>query len=62
MARKLSPQPQTGDQRLVTGYVLSAEVFEEPPALGDHTKKPAAGVDVLFMDPQVPGQMLDSFR
>ena len=59
-ARVLTAQSKTGNQGLVAVNVLVTEVLEQPAALGNQSHQPAARMDILFVDPEVVGDLFDS--
>src|SRR5438034_5702499 len=58
--RSLAPQPEALDQRPVALYVLPPEVLEQAAALANHLEQATPGVMVLFVGPEVLGQLLDA--
>ena len=59
-AKNLAAQPQTGYQRLVTSDVFFGEIVQETAALGHHSNQSAPGMNVLFVDTQMAGKLMDS--
>ena len=59
-AKNLAAQPQTGYQRLVASDVFFGEIVQETAALGNHGNQSAPGMNVLFVDTQMAGKLMDS--
>jgi len=59
---RLLAKPKPGDCRAVSLDVLARQVREQATALSDQLEKSAAGVEVVFVCPQVIGQSVDSLR
>src|SRR2546422_6904878 len=56
----LAPESEALDQRPVALDILLAQVLEQSAALADHLEQPAAGVVILFVGPEVLGQLFDA--
>ena len=59
-AGELAAQPQAGYQRLVASNIFAGEIVQETPALGHHGNQSAPGMNVLFVDTQMAGKLMDS--
>jgi hypothetical protein len=56
----LAAQPQAGYQRLISSNIFFSEVIQETPPLGHQGNQSASGMNVLFVDSQMSGQLMDS--
>ena len=57
----LTAQSKPGDQVLVAGNIVIAEVFQQSPPLGNHGDEAPAGMYILPVDSEMIGYLLDSF-
>ena len=55
----LSPQAEPGYKRSVSLNILIAQVAEQPPPFADHHEKASPAVVILFMGPQMFGEVID---
>ena len=58
-AADLAAQTQSGYQRLISSNIFFSEVVEETPPFGDQGNQSASGMNVLFVDSQMSGQLMD---
>tara|TARA_Y100000780_G_scaffold230655_1_gene253358 strand:- start:559 stop:816 length:258 start_codon:yes stop_codon:yes gene_type:complete len=59
-AKILAAQPQTGYQRLVASDVFLGEIVQETAAFRHQGNQSAPGMNVLFVDTQMAGKLMDS--
>ena len=59
-AEYLTAQSKSAYQRLISPNIFFSEVVQEAPPLGHQSNQSASGMNVLFVDSQMPGQLMDS--
>jgi hypothetical protein len=59
-AGSLAAQSQAGYKRLVSSNIFVGEIVQEAPPLGHQGNQSAPGMNVLFVDTQMAGQLMDS--
>ena len=59
-AEYLAAQTKSAYQRLISSNIFFSEVVQETPPFGHQGNQSASGMNVLFVDSQMSGQLMDS--